>query len=199
MEGYLDVTLHNLLSPIVLNEDTADEQEIEVVVAVAEESFTNTSMVPGISLYQIDDVSLGYRNYRSDLQRYVDENDLSQGFERLERPQYRRLSYQFDLYTYKRKNLVQLTKAFYKLLKRDYGCLIDERGLEVSFRQTDFMDFKIAGKNEERIFKRCLTYAFDAWVFDNEDVKGTVGVVQSIQIDVKDNDSEETLDTVTVE
>jgi len=167
-------------------------QPDESVVPNAEDG--GTANYPAITFFHFDDVSIEGRplRHQGDQISPVDPNDLSQGYEVYDHPIYRRLSYQVDLHTRNYQDMLYLQQELFSRLRREFGALTDNDGTLIYYRLTDVAD-QSRNIDDERFYRRALTYSFDAWVWPSRDPKGTIGAVHGVTTEVRDMDDEDEL------
>jgi hypothetical protein len=113
-------------------------------------------------------------------------------------PTFRRLSYDLELFTWLYEDMVELSRRMLSRLRREYGHLTDADGNVINYRLDSVSD-QTRRIREERLFKRCFTFSFDAWVLEQvSDVGTPIGPVEYVKVEIKDLATESEWDHVWV-
>lgn len=98
-----------------------------------------------------------------------------------------RLSYQFDLYSHTQQSMIELYSGFVRKLPRRRGFLKDTDGHEIQVASNHFLDFTrdidMLGETKERVFRRTLTYTFDALLQLERIPDSLVTTIETVQLE----------------
>lgn len=199
------ITGESELSPIIFNTlqgldintaRTGDPEvrvDIPVYISVPEESVVppvgETDMaplVPGVSIIHLhNSPSPAKIKVGMDVLDYVDPNDPLQGYIKRKYLDYRQYVYQIDVYAHEFKEMIDLTEQVFGRLRRRHHALLDPHGHYIYYWLTGSNDFATKIE-EERVFRRSLTYAFDAWTMLRADQTSpeSVGVVEHVNTQI---------------
>lgn len=195
-EADLDAMLNTRLKGIKLNTAPVGASEVLVEVpvfnSIPEEDEQPDSLIPGISvIHQFDIDSPVRMRDGMDVLLRADMDDASAGYIKYRRVELRRFYYQVAVFTRLASDLVDLSERVLSRLRRQRDVLVDADGNAIPYWLESVNDF--ASKiGEERVFKRTLTYFFDAWVLPRIDRENpeTVGVVEFINTQIHDANGE---------
>lgn len=128
--------------------------------AVPEETIVETARVPAVVFQLIMD-ELNEERVTEDAYRFKDNGDGT--FSKVLPPTPVRLSYQVDLYSHFRQEMIDLIRQVFARLRRWRGILLDADGDSIDYELTDFRDIS-RDVEKQRLFRTALTFAFNVWV-----------------------------------
>lgn len=164
----------------------SDTRSVPILVGTPEEVVQ--SRVPGVAITYLYDRRSPLRVRDGiDVLTRADPNDPSLGYHRFDNIELRRYSYQVDIYTRYRREMVDLSQGVYSRLRREHGFLLDDDDDAIRYQLMSMTDATL-DIEEERVYRRSLTFEFDAWTLlrvDRENPQ-SVGAVQNIETIILD-------------
>lgn len=178
-------------------------EEVPVLVGVPEEEVVSQELFPAITMQMIDERLSNNTQGPPFLVLPIYEDGSPEGarptrFGLFDAPQALTWTYQIDVYSQTRQEMVRLLREIAIRLPQQRGALRDPEGYAVDVARTDYRDLSQTGK-EERIIRVSLTYDISGLLLLNTEPRETYGAVEAIKITVEDTDPRTFKETVWVD